>query len=579
MKIVLTCGYRYCGVEAAHRLLVAGGVAEAQPSRREGMTAASFHERMLKAHGVDQDDVGPLTQIRPGKVWEDLAADLFLGNLARDNWGFADPAVGWLLEFWKNFDPQIRFLFVYASPQVVAATALMAGGVSPQQIGEVMASWAAYQLELLRFYHRNRDRCLLVNAMAFAAAPEGFVGRVASAFELDLAVPARLDLQEAQPPSPIASVLVEGLLGESGEPQVLYAELEGYADLPEDETGTFSVGWGPAWVEYRRLIRDLSKAEAALRLQVVRYDDLALWGSETETALVEAKAEIAVQRERIEHLERLVEQSVAEWTAQVKSEADLRSTLERQSATLERQSADLTGSQQAVAALTACEKCCLDLARDLQSQRDALAAAQAALAEQEGRNSHLINDNEGMLQELHAVQEELETYFLRCQELSAAVPGELGGTPGVGLPWGPMAPVEIRFDMRGEVDGENWYYPEADGRWAGPELVSTLNLPVLGLGRYEVQLEVADAMRPDILAGTRVSINDTAISLAREGKRYPAMLAGRFSADELPADGKWRLKIEFPSVATPADRGSDDRRHLAIRLRSVKLAAVVPPGA
>jgi hypothetical protein len=539
MKILLTCGCRYCGSEAAHRILVASGLADAVPSRREGLTAAVLHERMLKAHGVGRGDSGPPAQLRPGKVWEDLAVDLFLGNLTRASWGWADPAVVWFLEFWRDFDPQVRFLFVYASPQAVAARALLAGGVSPNQIGEVLESWAAYQLEVLRFYHRNRDRCLLVNALALAVAPDGFIRRVASAFELDLAVPARPDLPESQAPSAIASILVDGLLGESGEPQALYAELESYADLPEGEAGMSFVGWAPAWGEYRRLMQDLHKAEEARRLQAARFDDLVQWNADTETALIEAKAEIAAQRAHIEDLGRMVEQSVSEWDAQVKVESDLRSTLERQSGELSR----------------------------LQSE----------VAEQEGRNAHLVKDNEDMLKQLYAVQEELETYFLRCQELSAAVPEDPVGAAGVGQPWGPMAPVEIRFDLRGEVDGENWYYPEADGRWAGPELVSTLNLPVLGRGRYELQIEVADAMKPEILSGLRASLNDTPVSLAREGKRYPALLTGQFLADDLPADGKWRLKIEFPGVASPADRGSDDRRSLAVRVRSVKLAMVALP--
>jgi len=49
------------------------------------------------------------------------------------------------------------------------------------------------------------------------------------------------------------------------------------------------------------------------------------------------------------------------------------------------------------------------------------------------------------------------------------------------------------------------------------------------------------------------------------------------TADDLPADGKWCLKLEFPEVVSPADRGSDDRRHLAIRVRSVKLSVVALP--
>jgi hypothetical protein len=208
------------------------------------------------------------------------------------------------------------------------------------------------------------------------------------------------------------------------------------------------------------------------------------------------------------------------------------------------------------------ERRCDGLEQELETLRPALATAQAALAEQEGRTSHLVDDNEAMQRQLYAVQEELETYFLRCQGLSNSLVA----------PWvSSMAPIEVRFDMRGDVDGENWYSAEADGRWAGPELVSTLNLPALGRGRYEVYLDVVDAMKPEILANMHASVNDTPVPLTRKGDRYPALIAGQFYADDVAADGKWRLRLEFPHVVSPSAGGSDDTRRLAIRVRSVKL--------
>jgi len=548
MKIIVTCGHPYSGADDVHRALVASGLADALPSRREGMTAALLHQRILKGHGVQPSEATSLTQIRPGKVWEDLAVDLFLGNLDRRQWGWEDPGVAWLLEFWAEFDPQVRFLLVYASPQSAAARALMTGDLGPHQVGQVLASWEAYQLEVLRFYHRHRERCLLANALALSQAPEAFIRRVGDAFQLDLRA---ANLAEGAKPlagGAIATVLVEGLLGAPGESQALYAELEGYADLPESESQSESqsesesesesetavAGWGRAWSEYRHLLRDLAAVEEALRAQSARCDELVLRGADTETELRGA---------------------------------------------LQRQAGELARLQEEVASRRQRERHCEELERQLQTQGDALAAAQGAAADQAERNAQLIRDKDELLTQLHAVQAELETYFLRCEELSAAVPAGLAGVSGGHGPWGPMAPVEVLFDLRGEIDGTNWYYPEADGRWAGPEFVSTLRLPALGLGRYDLELQVVDAITPEILAGMRAFLNDAPLALDRKGRRYPATLSGQFSAEALPPDGVWTLRLEFPGVVSPADRGSDDRRHLAIRLSSVRMTAAARSGA
>jgi hypothetical protein len=139
-----------------------------------------------------------------------------------------------------------------------------------------------------------------------------------------------------------------------------------------------------------------------------------------------------------------------------------------------------------------------------------------------------------------------------------------------------MRPTQITFDLRGDIDGDNWYDAEHDGRWAGPDRVSSLILPALGVGRYQMELEVVDAMAPEIVNGMTLSLNGTPITVNPNCRGYPTLVTAEFSADTPAPDGQWELGITFPRLVSPADQGSDDRRTLAIRLRTISLQEILP---
>jgi len=105
----------------------------------------------------------------------------------------------------------------------------------------------------------------------------------------------------------------------------------------------------------------------------------------------------------------------------------------------------------------------------------------------------------------------------------------------------------------------------------------------MGPGRYELSLDIVDAIEPGILAGMQVTLCGIALVLVREGKSFPASLKrGSFPVslkgvamiEDAGTRGYWDISFRFPSVSSPARRGSSDTRHLAIRLRSLRLRAL-----
>ena len=154
-------------------------------------------------------------------------------------WGWKDPRITILLDFWDQLLPDVRYVFVYRAPWEVAAS-IAALHQSPFQEHPDFASriWCFYNRQLLDFYRRHQDRCLLVEVGRLLSHPDDLLALVQS--KLGLSLPA--------PPDGAAilrAVRGEGRLGATGSKaslwrlsaQVyqreaeLWAELERAADL------------------------------------------------------------------------------------------------------------------------------------------------------------------------------------------------------------------------------------------------------------------------------------------------------------------------------------------------------------
>ncbi|QAU35545.1 hypothetical protein [Janthinobacterium sp. 17J80-10] len=137
---------------------------------------------------------------------------------------------------------------------------------------------------------------------------------------------------------------------------------------------------------------------------------------------------------------------------------------------------------------------------------------------------------------------------------------------------GKVVPEVLEIDMRGDITGRNWYHAEPDGRWAGPECDSSLLLPALGAGTYDLSIDIVDEITAGIIDGMQATLNKQPVALTRDGPDLPASLQARVT---IPASYRfpfWTLKLEFAKLVSPASMGSDDSRVLAIRVRRIRFA-------
>ena len=688
MKIILTCGHPHSGYRLAYEVLVAAGLAEAQPSRRESITAEGLHETILKAHDVDPAGLNAGAQLSPGKVWQAMAVDLFAGNLAREKWGWADARTVWLLDFWKLFDPQIRFVLVYSAPELAVGQMLRNHAETDCSIDQAIASWTAYNTEILRFYNKNRDRCLLVNASTAVHMSVEFVEKADIAFGLGLdASPAEYSIDRSSV-SAVACNLMKPLIAGCDGATALYRDLESSADLDFSSCSDPEVEKVHAWREYSDLLTRMAEATDELQAQSEFANRLQQECEECRQALAKAKqqfkeqeaklkdAQVAAEADAVEltqlrskntemakenevlllqlhqvqeELERYFLQCQEAQTSagtaqaeisklqsqltktrdeQAKLSAERQAQLEKatkardeqaklaneQKMQLELMTKELAQRQQQVeqltrdrdeqAKLTAKLQHSLDTRNaeisQLKKKEDALAktkqqledqvarlkgaqdsvgASAAELTQLRSQNTEMAKENELLLLQLHQVQEELENYFLKYQEIAGKGQHESEQLTFQSQFWHEHQPDEVVIDLRREIDGANWYYPENDGRWAGPGEVSSIKVPSLRSGKYKVQLDIVDAMEPEIVVGMDVTLNGTQVETGKDwlGYGYPAVINAWFSTEVIPENPVWEFQFRFPKLISPAQIGSnsEDQRNLAIRLRTLKLIAAV----
>ncbi len=534
MSIVLSCGHRNSGYDFAHKVLLASGLGAAHPSPVQQLSPEDMSQAMFDAYKISPDDPDQFGQIRPGKFWETMVNDFMSANMTVTDWGWADAKSIQLLDYWRQFDNLCKFVLVYSSPAYALAGLLMETRPSPELVRKTMSLWLVENSRMLNFYFANKDRAILVNVSSFASDAGSLVALAKEKLGLELADLSGEALALAH--DSLLDLMASPLVADYASCQELFQEMESAADLPSAEDSSDSSSLSClAWDSYR----------AACKQIEVRSSELA----------------------QLAEKSKLLSQQLEEQRA-VLGQKDQETTL-------------------------------LSLQLE-QSYEDQASAGTACLATAESEQlKDLARENELLQLQLLQLQEELEYYFKKSQnepakaqakqqEGSAQPKAEAEPKPKGGTEAKPKSGVKV--DLRQFIDGSNWWNAEADGRWAGPATKSLLRLPALSRGSYRMEIDVVDAMDIEILRGMKIAVDGKSVawksddallgpwaSFAKAFKKklhYPQKLTAlvRIGKDQEGKD--LPLTLTFPKTLSPAAKGSDDMRDLAVRVRQIKLSAL-----
>lgn len=347
-------------------LLKTAGVQEALPSRREQLSAQALTETLLKAHGLQWSNGQVPTSIESveaSPMWQSLVLDLVLGNMEQPLWAWLDPQAVHLLDFWQQQSAHTVFMLVYDDIQNIYQQCLQEGeDASPESINAKVQSWVAYNEALLQFHLRNPERSFLVHAKQVAQSAQSYVQQINQRVAAPLQLAAGHSTAAEQPTDAVEQP--NSQLASMGEPQ----------NLPSATTQPGAEGLTNWLIE--QLVNTQSDAlqlyealQAAANLPLAQ--PVVSAPAADAAALQQAWASfVAVQQQHSRNTQRV---------------ADLQQQLQ----TLQQQHAQ-------VQALT-------------DSEATAKQALQVQLKNAEEENALL-------LEQLHKVQEELESSYLQSQE-------------------------------------------------------------------------------------------------------------------------------------------------------------------
>ncbi len=597
MKVILSVGGPGSGHGHVFDLLCQAGVATALPSRKLALSPQALQSQLLRSLEIDLGGSGPLTQVSVGKLWNEVASDLFLTNIEQSVWGWADHQTTVLMDFWREFDPQVRLLLVYQTPLAYLTKALAQNSnPTPAIIEAALDQWTRWNGALLRCLQRHKEKCVLVNSEQALGDPGSLIGVLSSNWQISSLGSLTAGVSVAPAFAHLQANLIHQLVDELHPAWELREELDGAAALPAQPPTSASTPHA-AWVDWVGVGATLTTHETAQ----LEHGEVCKNLAEQSELARGLRAEVAQANTQVNGLRQENELLLAQ-LHQVQEElessfsknqslllvAEKAGTLEQRLMQLQTQAIERNKALDAAKGLQAKTSAAHDTDKanwakekgELTQSRDALtkqvAEAKKALdaaAHTSATAKELQQENEILLLQLHQVQEELEHYFLRNQELE-----KKQETAATGFEvdfWRRHQPEVICIDMRDDVTGSNWYPAEADGRWAGPGAHSTVQFPVLQAGNYTLELDVVDAMDAGIVEGMVVQAAGQSLAVEAQwpmsGHRYPIICTAPISIGATTPTEPWQLGLHFPHLVSPAESGSDDQRHLAIRLRTLRL--------
>ena len=181
MKSLCITGLIQKDIDLIEKVLEQSGMSLAKPATRDNhVSIAYWHDQVLKlpivhytemSHVDDDQSFAKLNtgsaqlSSNPwsiGRLWEQLASDIFISNLESEVWGWADTRSAAVLPFWKHFDPQTRFILVATRPERFIAHLIESSNEHLDHQAE-LARWEQFHRSLLRFHQENPNTSVLVD--------------------------------------------------------------------------------------------------------------------------------------------------------------------------------------------------------------------------------------------------------------------------------------------------------------------------------------------------------------------------------------------------------------------------------
>jgi hypothetical protein len=444
MNSICITGYLSQDLSLVEDILNQAGMQTALPAQRDtSMSISVWHQQvatMLAKENHDVDDE-PGSAANLGRLWEQLASDIFISNLQSQAWGWADTRSRPLLSFWKNFDPQLRFVLVVCSPERLIAHSIESSNDAPN-VEKLLNQWQSYTEALLEFYKENSKRCIVVNIQDCIDQPAIFLQTLNKKWGLQLNkvhFPNISDLDFSDLTRYLAAEFVQASTTHNGLTDKLYKSVA----LNSSGSRRDAI---PSHAElmkwYRKMQGDLlQRGQDQLALQA-KYNKL----NERLDQERATSAELSAQNFALERKQKVLtleidsvradflrlKQSNSNLQEDLKKLKDIRAQFEsdvesngRQQVQL-KEARDQLGASQHLLGKSNLSRLAIEKTHSQQTATASDLAAELAKANTQlgayaSIEKDLKEESELLLLQLHQVQEELEVYFLKYQDVTKEV--------------------------------------------------------------------------------------------------------------------------------------------------------------
>lgn len=398
-----------------HSLLLQAGMAPALPAPSQPpLDIHTWHRQVVELlESLPEEDRANPSNL--GRMWERLAGEIFLANADVPVWGWADERSTELLEFWRDFDPRLNFLLLFISAESLIAAQLGQPATGALEIEKLLKQWQKETRMLLGFARANPKRCLMLDAEDVLQIPAAAIKRIASKWRLRLELPSDSENGNPSFPNAVARLLARHILQSTPEAYDLQQEVAEHIPQWKHSHSPSIVSCSPQelFEGYAQLI-DRSEEQTRIGLLETQLDKLVRRQKRTLIRYRERHKAFLKQK----HEKAVLEAAFKEAKQQLdKQERKLQALEARLSDSVDENEILLLRMHQAQEEVEL-----------LIAERDSLITANSQIQEKyeeerkrggetlvliEERLRESTEENELLLQQLHATHEELETVFLK----------------------------------------------------------------------------------------------------------------------------------------------------------------------
>lgn len=380
MKSLCITGNTQYGVDQLAHVVAGAGAQPARPAQGTPTISMDYwHQAVLADRpGGSVALAAPLVL---GRVWDQLAGDIFLANHTQPLWYWAHTRSTRLLDFWLEFDPNTRFVLVYTDPVTALSHALFQEQARETTLDDLLDDWIASTRQMLRFHLRQPERSVFLLDTS-SAAPKACLALLNQRLDLGMQLGSGLDSTHAK---------------------VANAKSNRALDSFNTKTNvSFATPEAPA---HPTLARHLVSQFLDQHPHALALHEEAL----ACVTNVGAKPVAITPLTPREALDRLRQEKAGE-------SSRVQATLQA-----EQRAKQFEAQQQEVASLTA-RVAALDAQlkqseADLKAARDTISGeGTRKVTELENQIKDITEENELLLEQLHMVQEELERYYLNLKQ-------------------------------------------------------------------------------------------------------------------------------------------------------------------